>query len=130
MFVRTPVPPFNCLTLHVTVLRVPSGHGETSTRSFVLDILREHAASFYRCLGPCCVVFIEDLTVVGVSSFIICQNGTVVGVGILEFVLFGLRRLVYIEKSRTTCPLGFLPKSKQDFLLIELVTCPCNSKLC
>ena len=88
---HTPAPPFHRLCCHVILARSPAGEGESGACGLILEVLRQDAAGI---AGGDLVrlgVDVQQGTEVGVAGLIVGSDGAVVGVGVLEVVLFGQR---------------------------------------
>lgn len=92
----------------------PTSQGKSGTGSLVLQVIHQE---YTRVLGSNfvgLVVFVQDIAVVDITSFIVCQNGAVIGVLVLQAVFLGLwtvsMNLQGIGRDILESKLGFLPE--------------------
>lgn len=86
----TPAPPFNRLGGHVILLRSPAGQSKAGACGLILQIIFQNAAGTLTGLGRGFVIFVQQVTVVGVAGLIVGENRAVVGIVVFQIVFFGL----------------------------------------
>lgn len=87
---NTPVPPFHGLRFHIVFPRSPACQGIPGSRGLILEVILEDHARLLSGYFAVVVVFIQDVGIVDIASFVVSQDGAVVGEGVVKVVFFGL----------------------------------------
>ena len=77
-------------------LRLPAGKGQSCASCLVLEIGRQDSSGRLGSGHVGRIVGIQEMSIIGVSGFIVCPNRTVGGVGIADVVFFCLLDLTLL----------------------------------